>query len=157
MLWSKHRLNRGTRWQIATLAMLSSHNLMVNSFFSTFPMGALLVSNLSRLFEASPLTFCGAQVDEASQIRLDEYPHVFNRFKKTLERVAFFGDEQQRPFFSQHFQRSHLTSLTRQSRRSTRPRSLKSGPCFNFRTSRRRHSSSTPNVSSPHLPQSARS
>ncbi|KAK4694120.1 hypothetical protein P7C70_g8796, partial [Phenoliferia sp. Uapishka_3] len=30
-----------------------------------------------------------------SQIRLDEYPHVFNRFKKTLERVAFFGDAQQ--------------------------------------------------------------
>ena len=34
-------------------------------------------------------------VDEASQIRLDEYPHIMSRFEtslKTLKRVIFFGD-----------------------------------------------------------------
>lgn len=72
-----NELMGGVRVIIATLSMLSSHNLMVNSFFTTFPMGALLV-------------------DEASQIRLDELPHIFNRFRKTLDRVAFFGDERQR-------------------------------------------------------------
>ncbi|KAL8283155.1 hypothetical protein RQP46_005933 [Phenoliferia psychrophenolica] len=79
------------RLVIATLSMLSSHNLMENHFFSSLPMGALLI-------------------DEASQIRLDEYPHVFNRFKKTLERVAFFGDAQQSqvPQIQSVFQLPHL-------------------------------------------------
>lgn len=72
-----NELMGGVRVIIATLSMLSSHNLMVNSFFTTFPMGALLV-------------------DEASQIRLDELRHIFNRFRKTLDCVAFFGDERQR-------------------------------------------------------------
>ncbi|KAI5480605.1 hypothetical protein MNV49_000301 [Pseudohyphozyma bogoriensis] len=66
----------GVRVIISTLAMLSSTNLVQNSFFATFPLSTLLV-------------------DEASQIRIDQYPHVFDRFRRTLERVAFFGDAKQ--------------------------------------------------------------
>ncbi|KAM0756438.1 P-loop containing nucleoside triphosphate hydrolase protein [Meredithblackwellia eburnea MCA 4105] len=87
----------GVRVIIATLSMLSSRNLKLNSFFATYPMSTLLV-------------------DEASQIRLDEYPHVFNRFHSTLRRVAFFGDERQLapynsaqiPLMKSVFQLKHL-------------------------------------------------
>lgn len=61
---------------ICTLAMLSSHNLMENGFFTSFRPYSLLV-------------------DEASQIRSDELPFALDRFKRTLQNVAFFGDNKQ--------------------------------------------------------------
>lgn len=41
-------------------------------------------------------------VDEASQVLLNNYPHIFNRFSSTLDKVAFIGDpEQLQPFGSE--------------------------------------------------------
>ncbi|KAH8926765.1 hypothetical protein BT69DRAFT_936292 [Atractiella rhizophila] len=78
--------------QICTLSMLSSENLKGRGFFKVAQMRMLLV-------------------DEASQIRVDEYPvrfpsilrlhrnasgqHVFHYFRENLETVAFFGDHMQ--------------------------------------------------------------
>ncbi|KAF8064440.1 P-loop containing nucleoside triphosphate hydrolase protein [Lyophyllum atratum] len=36
-------------------------------------------------------------VDEASQIKIEDFLHVFHKFHKTLEKVCFFGDPEQLP------------------------------------------------------------
>lgn len=58
--------------------MLSSPNLVQNRLFELYKMSLILV-------------------DEASQLRIDQYPHVFDRFRKSLKRVVFFGDDKQLP------------------------------------------------------------
>lgn len=63
---------------VSTLSMLSNPNLVQNGLFELYKMSLILV-------------------DEASQLRIDQYPHVFDRFRKSLKRAVFFGDDKQLP------------------------------------------------------------
>ncbi|KAJ6554659.1 P-loop containing nucleoside triphosphate hydrolase protein, partial [Mycena capillaripes] len=76
-----HILN-GARIVLSTLSTLSNPGLDQVGIFSLVPVERLVV-------------------DEASQINAFEFMHVFFKFRKSLEKVCFFGDPMQLPPYGQ--------------------------------------------------------
>ncbi|KAF8994635.1 P-loop containing nucleoside triphosphate hydrolase protein [Cyathus striatus] len=74
------RLFNGSTIVLSTLGMLSSPALERNGTFDLVPVERLVV-------------------DEASQIRIFEYLHIFVKFQEELLKVCYFGDPNQLPPF----------------------------------------------------------
>ncbi|KAJ7767924.1 P-loop containing nucleoside triphosphate hydrolase protein, partial [Mycena maculata] len=91
----------GARIILSTLATLSNPGLDQVGIFSLVPLERLVV-------------------DEASQINAFEFMHVFFKFRKSLEKICFFGDPKQLPPYGQDqaptlrsiFEFKHLQHLT---------------------------------------------
>ncbi|KAE9391146.1 hypothetical protein BT96DRAFT_832490 [Gymnopus androsaceus JB14] len=67
---------------LSTLGLLSNPVLAEKGIFDIVPVERLIV-------------------DEASQINVFEYMHVFHKFRRSLRKVCFFGDPKQLPPFGQ--------------------------------------------------------
>ncbi|RDB17534.1 hypothetical protein Hypma_001245 [Hypsizygus marmoreus] len=76
------RLLGGSCIILSTLSMLSNPILNQVNMFKVVPVERLVV-------------------DEASQIKIEDFMPVFHHFNKTLEKVCFFGDPRQLPPFGQ--------------------------------------------------------
>ncbi|KAG5734510.1 hypothetical protein E4T56_gene5962 [Termitomyces sp. T112] len=72
------RLLGGSCIMLSTLGMLSNPTLDRIGMFSVVPVGRLVV-------------------DEASQIKIEDFLHILHRFRKSLEKLCFFGDPNQLP------------------------------------------------------------
>ncbi|KAJ7435910.1 P-loop containing nucleoside triphosphate hydrolase protein [Mycena galericulata] len=91
----------GARIVLSTLSTLSNPGLDQVGIFSLVPLERLVV-------------------DEASQINAFDFMHVFFKFRKSLQKVCFFGDPQQLPPYGQDqaptlksiFEFQHLQILT---------------------------------------------
>ncbi|KAG6888035.1 hypothetical protein C0992_009850 [Termitomyces sp. T32_za158] len=62
---------------LSTLGMLSNPTLHQNGMFEVVPVGRLVV-------------------DEASQIKIEDFLHILHRFRHSLGKLCFFGDPKQR-------------------------------------------------------------
>ncbi|KAF8994651.1 P-loop containing nucleoside triphosphate hydrolase protein, partial [Cyathus striatus] len=74
------RLLNGSTIVLSTLSMLSNPAFEINGIFDLVPVERLVI-------------------DEASQIRVFEYLHIFIKFQKKLLKVCYFGDPKQLPPF----------------------------------------------------------
>ncbi|KAF8994646.1 P-loop containing nucleoside triphosphate hydrolase protein [Cyathus striatus] len=74
------RLFNGSTIVLSSLSMLSNPAFEINGIFDLVPVERLVV-------------------DEASQIRVFEYLHIFVKFQKELLKVCYFGDPNQPPPF----------------------------------------------------------
>ncbi|KAF5376648.1 hypothetical protein D9615_007819 [Tricholomella constricta] len=74
------RLLGGSCIILSTLSMLSNPTLDRVGLFRIVPVARLVV-------------------DEASQIKIEDFLHIFQKFHRTLEKVCFFGDPKQLPPF----------------------------------------------------------
>ncbi|KAK0483001.1 P-loop containing nucleoside triphosphate hydrolase protein [Armillaria luteobubalina] len=91
----------GSRIMLSTLSMLSNPALDGNGIFDLVPPRSLVV-------------------DEASQINVFEYMHIFFKFRKEMTQVCFFGDPKQLPPYGQDkapsmqsiFDINHLKDMT---------------------------------------------
>ncbi|GLB44387.1 putative nuclear-transcribed mRNA catabolic process, nonsense-mediated decay [Lyophyllum shimeji] len=72
------RLLGGSCIMLSTLSMLSNPTMDKVGVFRVVPLERLVV-------------------DEASQIKIEDFMPVFHKFRKTLEKVCFFGDPNQLP------------------------------------------------------------
>ncbi|KAE9397707.1 P-loop containing nucleoside triphosphate hydrolase protein [Gymnopus androsaceus JB14] len=95
------RVVGSSRVILSTLGLLSNPALDKNGTFDIIPVERLIV-------------------DEASQINVFEYMHVFHKFRKSLQKVCFFGDPKQLPPFGQEkaktlqsiFEIKHLRAIS---------------------------------------------
>ncbi|KAJ3928828.1 MAG: P-loop containing nucleoside triphosphate hydrolase protein [Lentinula lateritia] len=76
------RLIGSSKVILSTLGLLSNPTLEQNGLYDVVPFERLVV-------------------DEASQINVFEYMHIFHKFRKSLVKVSFFGDPKQLPPFGQ--------------------------------------------------------
>ncbi|KAG6824710.1 hypothetical protein H0H92_006077 [Tricholoma furcatifolium] len=73
-----YRILGPTTVMLSTLSMLSSPNVDRVGLFRVVPVGRLVV-------------------DEASQIKIDDFMHILYKFRSPLKKLCFFGDPQQLP------------------------------------------------------------
>ncbi|KAJ7671879.1 hypothetical protein B0H17DRAFT_1244840, partial [Mycena rosella] len=91
----------GAHIVLSTLSTLSNPGLDQVGIFSLVPLERLVV-------------------DEASQINVFDFMHLFFKFRKSLEKICFFGDPKQLPPYGQDqaptlksiFEFKHLQNLT---------------------------------------------
>lgn len=78
--------------------VLAAQRLLLGSRVILSTMSSMLSNRMALIARVAPVQTL--IVDEASQVDVGDYLPIINRFKHSLEKLVFIGDDKQRMFFS---------------------------------------------------------